>query len=404
MSRRSLSLIVFALACATPAAASAAGTGPCLDGGGGPTCHYWTAKVVSVNDGDTVYADVGGDGSHRVESVRFSSVQAMEQHTYSSHPSRRTGECHAVEATARAEQLIRASHWRVRLSAQDPASRAGDRLRRFVAVRRGGRWRDLGAILMREGHTLWMPAVVETSWNRRYATLEQEAKRARVGLWNPTHCGVGPSQHAVLKMWVNWDAPGRDAPDNEWMKIFNPGTTAVALGGWWVRDSMLRRLTFPNGTVLPAGETITVHTGAGPQSPYDFYWNYGFTIFENPGDPRDLGDGAYLFDPRGDLRASFVYPCLVACADPNQGAVELTTQVRRRDNVRVHNVSDHAIDLYGYRLAKRGNAYDFGPGTVLQPGETFQVDETLADHGDAVRLTTFDGITIACVAWGDSAC
>src|SRR5258705_3212058 len=55
----------------------------------------WPARFVSINDGDTIDARVCG----RVFTVRLSSMQAMEQHTYSSRPSQRTGECNAVEAT-----------------------------------------------------------------------------------------------------------------------------------------------------------------------------------------------------------------------------------------------------------------------------------------------------------------
>ena len=46
-------------------------------------------------------------------------------------------------------------------------------------------------------------------------------------------------------------------------------------------------------------------------------------MFENVtiGPPR-LGDGGYLFDPDGDLRASMIYPCLVACAHPLGGSTD----------------------------------------------------------------------------------
>src|SRR3954468_20631352 len=116
------------------------------------SARTWYAPVVSVNDGDTIHVRLSG----QVKTVRFSSIQAMEQLVYSPYPSKRRGECHTLEATARLEQLIRAGHGRVRLSAQDASSHAGYRLRRSVASRIGGHWRDLGQILIREGHALWM--------------------------------------------------------------------------------------------------------------------------------------------------------------------------------------------------------------------------------------------------------
>jgi endonuclease YncB( thermonuclease family) len=389
---------------------------------GAAGARTWPARFVSINDGDTIDARVGG----RVFTVRLSSMQAMEQHTYSSHPSKRTGECNAVEATTRLEHLIHASHGRLRLSAQDPRSRAGARLRRWVAVRVGGRWRDTGEILIREGHALWMPGTTENAMNRRYNEAEQQARLAGTGLWDPTHCGAGPHQDVPLKVWVNSDPAGVDTANlaGEWVKIQNQGTTAVPLAHWWVRDSMLRRLTFPGGAVLAPGHTVTVYTGPGTDSAESFHWQLTQPMFENAdGDGRNLGDGAYLFDPQGDLRAAMVYPCLVQCSDPNQGAVALDVQPRGSEYVRVRNTSDHAVDLYGYELALRGSSYPFGPSSALAAGQSLTVDlqgdpgsdsattrhwgfegSMLRDGGGFVRLTTFDQITLACDAWGSGSC
>ena len=45
--------------------------------------------------------------------------------------------------------------------------------------------------------------------------------------------------------------------------------------------------------------------------------------FDNTG-ANGVGDGAYLFDPQGDLRAWMTYPCRLGCTDPYTGALELT--------------------------------------------------------------------------------
>src|SRR5215212_3649968 len=142
------------LAAATPAAADAAKRGPCLLRKSGPQCYLWTAKVTFVADGDTVYVDIDGDGSRQRFPVRITGMNAMEQTTYTSKASARRGECHAVEATARLDQLLKAARYRVRLLAQDPASRSGRRLRRSVAVRVKGRWIDIGRTLVGEGHAV----------------------------------------------------------------------------------------------------------------------------------------------------------------------------------------------------------------------------------------------------------
>ena len=53
----------------------------------------------------------------------------------------------------------------------------------------------------------------------------------------------------------------------------------------------------------------------------DFYKGLTHTIFENSYNGFGAGDAAYLLDPDGDVRAHTIYPCRVACADPNAGAV-----------------------------------------------------------------------------------
>jgi endonuclease YncB( thermonuclease family) len=401
----------------------------CLAVPGQPSArvHVWPARFVSINDGDTIDARIQG----RVYTVRLSSVQAMEQHTYSSDPKRRTGECNAVEATARLEQLIHRSHGRLRLSAQDPRSRADVRLRRSVAVRIHGRWRDAGQILIREGHALFMSGLVEDRWNRIYNEAEQRARLDGRGLWDPTHCGSGPYQDVPLRLWVNWDPPGIDSQDvnGEYVRIRNQGARTVELGGWWVRDSLLRRFTFPRGTRLEPGHTLTLHVGHGNSAGETFYWGLDGPAFENayglsdPKDGRNRGDGAYLFDPQGDIRAAMVYPCLVACTDPNVGALQVTAHPRRPESVFVRNVSGHPVDLYGYELALRGSSYDFGEWPALAPGQALEVDVDgdpagdtvlrrywglnrlmLPDAGGVVRVQTFDSVTLACDAWGSGSC
>jgi hypothetical protein len=322
--------------------------------------------------------------------------------------------------------LVRASRHRVRLTAQDPHDMADVRLRRAIAVHVGGRWRDLGEMLIEEGHAVWLDGIVETKLNRPYALAEQRARLRGRNMWDPTHCGVGPSQDVPLKVWANWDPDGSDAQhlDAEWTKLRNLSTTrSISLAHWWLRDSMLRRYTFPRGTTLAPGATLTVYTGPGPNSPLVRHWGLHETIFENPGDSRDLGDGAYVFDPQGDLRSAFVYPCLLACRDPLQGAVAIDAHPRGEEYADLRNVSGGPVDLYGYRLDKPGFTYAFGPDSVLRPGETMRVyvngspssDSRLVRHwginqlllrdgGDHLEVSTFDGIRLACAAWGDDGC
>jgi endonuclease YncB( thermonuclease family) len=415
--------ILTALALSLCAAPATAATGPCRPGGPGPTCRIWTARVVDVNDGDTIDVDIDGDGSRHRFSIRFIGVQAMEETRYSTTPSKRRGQCHALQATNLVERLMKLGHHRVRLSAQSPSRDSRGRLFRSVAVRIGGGWQDVGEREMAAGVTLWMHVARETAWNLRYDSLGQQAARRHIGMWNPTTCGNGPAQSVPLKVWVMSDPLGQDTVGGEYIKVQNLSATAsVSLGRWWLRDSGLRRYTFPHGTVLAPGHTVTVYSGHGRHVGDTFYWGLPGTVFENSANGGDAGDGAYLFDPQGDLRSYLVYPCVFACSDPNQGAVRVTQHAVGREYVLVRNISNHPVDLYGYELRTPGG-YGFGSDSVLQPGETMEVDVMgnpsqdtrlvrhmgidgpyLPDRGGAVSVTTFDEIVLGCDSWGSGHC
>jgi endonuclease YncB( thermonuclease family) len=421
-------IVAAAALAALGSTAEAARSGACLPGTGGPTCTFWTAKVTFVADGDTIEVDVAGDGTSRRSRVRITGIQAMELTRYSSKASRRRGECHAVAATARLERLIRAAHGRVRLAAQHRSSRTGTRIRRAVSARIGGRWVDLGAKLLSEGHALWLPNSAEYAWNRRYSELADRAAAARAGLWDGDSCGAGPGTDGQLRLWVKWDADGVDgnSVNGEWAKIKNLDTTReISLRGWWFRDSHHRRYSFPAWAKIPAGETITVRMGRGSSAGSQFFWGLGKPVFENASeDRRAMGDGGYLFDPQGDLRAWMTYPCRLSCADPLRGALEVVANPRGADEyVRIKNVSSSPVDLEGYLLENSPFSYTFGPNTILAPGQVLTLDvggspaqdtlgllhwarlgSILNDDGDVVKILNFTGTVVACTAWGRAGC
>jgi endonuclease YncB( thermonuclease family) len=301
-------LIVF-LVHVIPASAS---VGPCQPGGSpnGPLCTFWTGKVTFVADGDTIDVDIAGDGRRRSRRVRLTGFNAMELSRYSHTASKRRGDCHGVAATSRLEQLLRRGRMRVRLAAQDPRSMSGGRLRRQVSTRLGGRWVDVGRILISEGHALWMPNGIEWAWNRDYADLSRQAAAAGLRLWNPQGCGAGPSSGAPLTLRVNYDAKRNDRlnVNGEWVEIHNDSGSDVSLEGWWFRDSALRRYTFQDGALVPAAGSVTLYMGYGADTSEELHWGLDSPPFENPShDARATGDGGYLFDPRGNLRAWVIY-------------------------------------------------------------------------------------------------
>jgi micrococcal nuclease len=280
--------------------AARAASGPCLVDGSGPACEYWYGKAAFVADGDTLDVKIAGVGRRR---IRLTGINAMEMTRYSKYPGRRRGACHALAATARLEELLRAGHRRVRLAAQHASSHAGHRLRRQVAVNVNGQWFDTGQVLLAEGHALWLPNGRERAWNSQYRVASETAAAQHLRLWDPAACG-GPDPAASLSLRVNWDARGNDRrdPNGEWMLVGNSSPFAVSLAGWWVRDSALRRFTFPPGTALGPHGRVVVEVGRGLDRGPVFHWGLNGPAFENS------GDGGYLFDPRGGLRAYEIYP------------------------------------------------------------------------------------------------
>jgi endonuclease YncB( thermonuclease family) len=381
--------------------------------------------VTSVNDGDTIDVDVAGDGTRRPRRIRLTGIQAMEQTVYST--KRRQGECHAVGATLRLEALIRQGKRAVRLTAADPYSVSRKRFMRSVAVKIRHRWRDVGGILVGEGLALWLPGSHESAPNAAYSVASQRAAAAQLGLFDPDGCGAGPAAVSPLKLWANWDAEGSDNanPGGEWVKVRNlDPVNAVPLGAWYVRDSGLRRYTFPAAASIPPGGTVQVDVGNDGDGVTRFPWRLHNPVFANATYDEDaMGDGAYLFDPLGNVRASMIYPCRYACADPYQGAVAIEAHPSKPESVTLTNLTAGPLDLQDYQLKSPPYNYDIGPGAVLQGGESLRVmingareeDTPLLKHwgfagdilrngGDSVRLVTYTDITLACAAWGSQSC
>jgi endonuclease YncB( thermonuclease family) len=409
------------VAAIAPAASHAADVKlrPCPAGEPSATCQVWTGKVTFVGDGDTLSVDVRGDGTKKPVRVRLIGVQAMEEHVYTSDPAQRVGECHANEATARVEQLVKAGNGRVRLAAQHADSTSRKRPLRDVAVKFAGHWHDIGRTLVREGHALVMASTREWAWNRSFSTLEQQAETG-ANLWDPEYCGAGPDAHVRVLAYA--DPEGPDV-DGEWVKLTNEDpVNSLDLGGWWLRDSALHFLVFPSDTVLAPGATLTVWVGEGLGNAGNVFWGNSAAIFNDPND-EGMGDGAYLFDPDGDPRAWMEYPCRVACADPAQGAVQIRAKYSGTEYATFTNVSDAPLDLENYRVESAPHTYVFDGDALLQPGESLRLytrgspqDDTrtrkhwgldkqiLANEGDHVSLTTLRYIPVACTAWGRGSC
>ncbi|MEA2172250.1 MAG: competence protein ComEC [Solirubrobacteraceae bacterium] len=407
---------------AVPARAS---TAPCIPGdGSSPTCQWWNAKVTLVADGDTIDVKIPGDGA---ASVRFIGINAMELSKYSHTASARRGDCMGVPAANFAERLIKASGWKVRLAAQSASSRSGRRIRRSVFVKSGGRWIDLAKAELAAGYDLFLPNGDEYAHNLEYERIAQQAQAAGKNLWDPKACG-GPDQGAPLSVVANWDADGSDEQNlnGEYIEIRNAGSSPVDIGGWWARDSWLNwfggkqhgtpGFRFAPGTTVPARGLVRLHVGCGGDDATDLHWCQKSSAFENVAyDKTNIGDGAYLFDPKGGLRAGFQYPCRVSCADPAQGNVKVVP-VPATDLIAVVNTSLQPLDISDQvlKLRNHGAAGEYVYGHVFNPGSILsalgfinfvsQVGSGLSNNGGVVELRTLDDQLTACADWGFGHC
>ena len=177
--------------------------------------------------------------------------------------------------------------------------------------------------------------------------------------------------------------------------------------------------------ISPPGGSLTVNVGTEGDDATIFPWGLRYPAFANvTTNGTYMGDGAYLFDPLGNVRAAMVYPCRWQCADPLSGTVAIAVDPQGRgESVTVTNVSAAPIDLGDHVLKSPPESYHFEPGTVLQPGASLRIrvvgdagEDTelekrwglarpiLRDGGDVVRLSSYTDITIACTAWGDRTC
>jgi hypothetical protein len=225
-------------------------------------------------------------------------------------------------------------------------------------------------------------------------------------------------------MKVKWDAQGQDSKNiiGEYARITNLDlVNPVPLNGWWFRDSHLRpRVDFGPNAVIPPGGSIYVRVGRGQDTADTFYWNLGESVWENVvGGRRAMGDGGYLFDPQGDLRAYVQYPCRAACGDPARGNVRIHAKFRGEEVIGVRNTSSQVLNLAGYEIENTPWFYEFGPGVVLAPGQGLGLyiksgpalrglmtlnwgfnKYLLADRKDVVTLRNPRGAPIVCHAWG----
>ena len=87
----------------------------------------------------------------------------------------------------------------------------------------------------------------------------------------------------VLAVEANPPGDDSDRPNEEFV-VVGGFPAPVDLSGWTLRDeSSSHRFEFPQGTVVAAGASITVHSGCGTGTTTALYWCEG-PVWSNRGD------------------------------------------------------------------------------------------------------------------------
>lgn len=374
--------------------------------------------VTRVVDGDTVM--FRRDGTSTAISIRLSAIQAFER-----------GECGDTQATRRLRELVEGK--RVELRARNASSRSDGRpIRSLHLPRAGGGSIDVNRQLLNDGWGLWFPLGAEITGMDSYAVAMQHARDRGRGIWNPRLCGAGPADGHPLEMWVKSDADGDDSVNlnDEYVVIVNRhGSRAIDLAGWRLRDSSHFEYRIPSGTRIEPGARMRFRVGKGTNDATTRYMGRTAPLFDNADRATGVGDGAYLLDTRGNVRLSFVYPCVVDCRTALAGKLRIDhveydppgVDTADTEYVRLRNVSDVRVHLDGYQLLTWPHAHEFRANTYLDPGERLTVTvgkgsatrtqqywgkdaPILRNGGDVVEILSWDERPVHCRAWGTGRC
>lgn len=194
-----------------------------------------TVTVEAVIDGDTFES-----GARR---YRLDGVNAPDR-----------GECGYDEARDWLADGIEGTTVDVGVTGTDQFDRS------LVQVHSDGVWLNLALV------SAGLAIATSAGEDHTLLEAEEQAYAERIGLWAPDACDAHGPIPLIRVVDLSFDPPGPDEEDlaGERVVLANESDTPVDVAGWRIRDeSSLHRFTFPPGTVLAPGETVTV-TSADP--------------------------------------------------------------------------------------------------------------------------------------------
>lgn len=245
--------------------------------------------VQSVTDGDTLVMVIDGITSE----VRLDGINAPE-----------ADECWGPEATGLLSARV-TGQVLVLVEGETNTDQFG-RLLRYAYIESGDETEFLNASLVKEGNAVAVQNGGPSSESLK--ALEDRAYQSGNGMWGSVVCGDEEALRADRPaLWVSdiqFDptGPDEDALNEESVTFVNEGYGRVSFAGWTVRDeSSTNRLTFPSGTLLAPGDSITLVTGCdGPAD--SISWCSDTPIWSNG------GDTVILSDTHGNAVVWFTYP------------------------------------------------------------------------------------------------
>jgi endonuclease YncB( thermonuclease family) len=237
-----------------------------------------TGIVNDVTDGDTVTLSIAGADA----TVRLLGINAPEM-----------TECWGPEAFTFLSNLLLGRE--VLLVAGDEDVDPFGRLLRFLYLEDGADVELVNATMVETGN-----AVAVQGGNPFAPSMKASEARAYQsgrGMWGTFACGdtegVTADRPVIRVDELSYDpvGPDDDALDQEYITIVNEGYGRVSIAGWVLRDeSSTNRLTFPRGTVLAVGDTVTVVTGCDGGPSNAIHWCSDTPVWSNDGDTAIVSD------------------------------------------------------------------------------------------------------------------
>lgn len=230
------------------------------------------ASVVSVADGDTI--DVRIDGVQAT--VRLLGINSPEQ-----------DECWGPEATLNLMTLIDGREILL-VSGEEDTDEFG-RLLRYVYLDEPDEPIFVNSVMVQLGNAGGLTNGHQHE--RVFKGLEASAFQSGAGMWGTFVCGdaegIAADRPVIRVEGISFDPDGPDNErlDEETVTIVNEGYGRVSISGWVLRDESSRnRMTFPNGTVLAPGDSITVVTGCSGGPADAIHWCNDGAVWSNQGD------------------------------------------------------------------------------------------------------------------------